>query len=142
MKNLLATLAIATVFVGVASTANAQAAGPKTQGNTSVAQEHERNRADIHRDIMAQLNLSQDQKKKIRALHKENKAKNAALKEELEKSNASDEVRKQKQLALRKDQQAALRALLTADQQKKFDDLMKEEIKKLRQARKAKPGKE
>ena len=136
MKNLIATLAIAAAFVGVATTASAQAAGPKTQGGQSNAQQEEKNIGDIRKDALAQLSLTEEQKKKIKQLHKSNKEKNAALKAELEKSTLSSDAKKEKQHALRKEQMKALRDLLTPDQQKKFDAYLEEETKKLRKEKK------
>jgi Spy/CpxP family protein refolding chaperone len=58
------------------------------------------------------------------------------LKAELEKSSLSAEDKKDKQQALRKEQLQALRAILTPDQQKKFDDYIASETKKLRTEKK------
>ena len=135
MKNLIATLAIAAVFMGVATTANAQAAGPKGQAATG-SETAERRAMDIRKDALAQLNLTQDQKAKIRALNKANKEKNKAFKAELDASTATEDVKREKSLAHRKEQLAALRAILTPEQQQKFDAYMDAERKKARQAKK------
>lgn len=61
------------------------------------------------------VTLTDDQKTKIAAIYKDTAAKMQAI---------PQEERREKGMELRKASNAAVRAVLTADQQKKFDDMM------------------
>lgn len=143
MKNFIAALVVGSAVFGAAASSYAQAAGP-AGGQTPPAQGSEQNgdksRADIRKEALASLNLTADQKKKIKDLHKANKAKSKQLKDDLDKSNASEEEKKNKMMDLRKQEQKDLRAILTADQVKQFEAYLKDAMKKARQNKDKNPG--
>jgi Spy/CpxP family protein refolding chaperone len=82
-----------------------------------------------NQQLMAQLNLTADQQKKVKALNDKTQAEFRKLRE----SNASREQTRPKMMALFQKQQEGLKKILTAAQWKKFETLREAEMKKMRQ---------
>lgn len=101
------------------------AAGTYAQDSTAVKKQHDHQHMGKghHGMPLKQLNLSQDQHDKISAIHKDEKAKTAAI-----KSNTalSDADKKQQLKTLHDTNRKAVAAVLTPEQKTKLKELNKE----------------
>jgi periplasmic protein CpxP/Spy len=129
MKKLIATIAIAGLSLGLATSVFAQAAGPKNQGTLGAGQKQKgagQNARKAQKEMLAKLNLTDEQKTKLKAHQEKMQAKMKDLRAEMEKDPTKKEGLREKMQAFRKEQQEGLKAILTAEQQKKFETFMKE----------------
>lgn len=142
MKKLLALLATTVLAIAVAAPALAQAPGPGGRPGGAGGQgrmmnpERMKQLEEMRTKILGQLGLSAQQKTKIQAL--DNK-----LKEDLEKLvKAPGELREKapKMRELRQKHQQDTMAVLTEPQKTKFQELMREEMRKMMDGEKGKGG--
>lgn len=75
-----------------------------------------------HKDPLADLNLSQEQKDKIKALNDEQKTQFEAIKND---ASINDEQKKAKMMELRKSRKEKMEAILTTEQKAKWEEKMK-----------------
>ena len=129
MKKILL-LTLCASALGLASSAFAQAAGPvggaprRPPPSTTVAA---RAMEKMNEEILAKLNLTDDQKAKLKA-HKEEMAAKAKELKGAKGAGKTEEV-KEKVKALRKENQKFMKELLTKDQMKEFTKLRREAMK-------------
>ncbi|CAN5375150.1 hypothetical protein BH11ARM1_BH11ARM1_13970 [soil metagenome] len=135
MKKIVATLIVIGSVIGFAG---AQAAGP-TQGTSQLGVASKGaghgNMRKIQQEILAKLNLTTDQKAKLKAHQESMKTKLKALKEETAQT-ADKTAIKEKMKAFRKEQQDALEAILTTDQKETFKKEMTAAMEKAKADRK------
>lgn len=79
-----------------------------------------------HGQMAKELNLSEDQKAKAKVIAKDFKAQHDALKSQ--ESTLTVTQMKEKRKALMQNQQTQMRAILTAEQQAKFDEMKKKRM--------------
>lgn len=104
----------AALIAGITSVAGAQAttAGPATHATAQAGARHERGEA------MSDLNLTAAQKTQIKAIREKYSAQEKQLRGT---GTPADSAHRQQLLALRTQERTEIRALLTAEQQAKFD---------------------
>ncbi len=126
MKKLITMLSIAVAVVGIAS---AQTAGPKSKpgaglGQGKPGQEGNRQgkRGEMMKKLMAQLDLSADQKTKIEKIQN---AQKEAMQKLMTSSLSQEEKRSKMREAMQKTQKD-IQQILTPEQRKKMAELMKE----------------
>jgi periplasmic protein CpxP/Spy len=129
MKKLLA-LSLVVAALGVTSSAFAQAAGPKGLAPASEGKGKRLDRKEMERineEILDKLNLTEDQKAKLKA-HKEETA--AKLKEARKGAKGGDkEAAKEKAKAIRKENANFMKTLLTKEQMREMQKLRREAVK-------------
>ena len=126
-KIILFTLAAAAL--GVSSSALAQTAGPKGLVPASQGKKPKMDRkemAKLNEEILAKLDLTDEQKSKLEAHKTENEGKMKALRKEAK--SGDKEATKEKMKALRKENQAFMKNLLTKEQMRKMQKLRREAI--------------
>ena len=143
MKKLLI-LSVCASALGLTASALAQAAGPA--GGAPKGPEVRQGKGDrkalqkMQEEILAKLNLTDEQKAKIKAHEEEMKTKMQALRKGNKgaKGDGKSEDVKEKIKALRKEQQAFMKQTLTKDQMREFQKLRAEKLKEMRE--KSAPG--
>jgi len=133
MKNILHLIIATTLLAGLTVSALAQEAGPRrgqgAQAGAGAGQRGQMGRlGEVQKKVLAQLDLTTDQKSKIAALDK--KTKEEAMK--LMQGGRTPETREQMQDLTKKHREAMLK-ILTPAQRTKFQELMKAEMKKIRE---------
>jgi len=132
MKNLLiSALAVVAMFSVVASSAQAQAAGPaggKVQGQAGKGGPQAGRNAWM-KDAMKELNLSADQQKKMTELMKKQAEK---MKELREKSGGDRTKMREEFMKFRQGQEAEMKKILTKEQWTKWEKIREEQMKKMR----------
>lgn len=147
MKKLLLAIVIAATL-GVGTAAFGQAAGPKggVAPGGQVGAGGGRMGGGLKRmqkmrdDAFAQLNLNADQKKKVKALDDAQAAKIKKMMADAQKPGADRSKMRDSFMAMRKDYQKSLGGILTKDQMKKYDALLKAAREKFRAQRGAGKG--
>jgi len=147
MKKLI-TFIVSALMVGVMATAAmAQDAGPGGRGPGGPGQggpggpggDRAKMRGkmkEIETKVLAQLKLTDAQKTKIKALN----AKYDKQMADLQKSTADRETKMKKMRTMMESRKKEFMAILTPEQQKKFETLMKAEMDKLRKEREKQGG--
>jgi Spy/CpxP family protein refolding chaperone len=142
MKKLVKSLLVGTVAMALVSSVFAQVAGP--QGGAPVDKSAHTGHAGgwmhmwkMNQEILAKLNLTDEQKSKVKALEEATKTKVKALMTERKAPGADMEKIKAEGKAIRKDAHDQLLGILTRDQAKQFKVLWKEAMEK---AKKEKGG--
>lgn len=147
MKKIMNIFVVAALAAGITTSALAQDAGPKGgkggQPGQPGAERSERRGPNMQRmmqmrkQMMDKLNLTADQKKKVAAL-------DAKMKQQMEAAMKSSGGDRQKMMqgmrGMRQSYQKDLNAILTADQRKKFEQLMKERRDQMMKERGGVPG--
>lgn len=142
MKKLLALLATTVLALAVVAPAFAQQPGPGGRPGGAGGQgrmmnpERMKQLEEIRTKVLGQLGLTAAQKTKIQALDKK-------LKEDVDKlMKAPGEQREKapKLRELRQKHQEATMAILTETQKTKFQELMREEMRKMMESQKGKEG--
>lgn len=133
MKKTLSFLCTAAIALSLAATAGAQAAGPK-EGQKPAFGSEKRQAAmkKMRAELLAKLDLSDEQKQKVEALDKKFAE---DLKAAMKASKGDREAAKGKMGEMRKSHQEAMMKILTPEQQRKFMDFRKEAMKKARAER-------
>ncbi len=130
MKKFLS-IVLCVAAVSIVATASAQTAGASDK---STSQKGEARAAAQHQetmvDMLMKLNLSADQKTKLKALVAKSTKDAKALREDLKSGKLKKQDARNKAQELRKANQEAVRAILTKEQNKEFNDLIKEARKK------------
>lgn len=136
MKKYIASLAILAAATFLAGSAHAQqAAGTAAQSTSQHSTAMKPNRAKLLQSVLAKLNLTEDQKTKIKAAVKEN-AKNAMeLRKSVKAGTVTKADAKTKQKELHKALMDSIKGILTPDQVRQFTEMMKEEAKKAKDAK-------
>ena len=120
-------LSLAAAALGISSSAFAQTAGPKGLAPASQGEKGKLGRKEmekINEEILAKLDLTDDQKAKLEAHKKENAGK---MKELRKGAKGGDkEATKEKVKAFRKENQEFMKNLLTKDQMRKMQQLRRE----------------
>lgn len=122
--------------LGVAASAHAQAAGPKTgtpptQGSKAGAKIDRKEMQKINEEILAKLNLTDDQKDKLKKHREEMTAKLKDLRKQA-KGDPKNEDLRGKIRELQKENAAFLKQTLTKDQMREYTKLRREKLKELR----------
>lgn len=140
MKKLMQLLGIATLAVAVMVPAMAQDAGPRGgKGQKAEGREGRQmgRMQEVNKKILAQLDLSAEQKEKIKALEEATRA-------ELEKSrpgpDGDRQQARQKMAEIQRNHREKLMAILTPAQRTKYQELWRAEMEKMRKERGGKPG--
>ena len=147
MKRLLKFATAAALGLALAAFGITQGAGPKggatggDQGGIQGGQKGQRGQglqrmAKMRQEIMAKLNLTPDQKRKIEGLNKSFKADLKNLRE----APGDRKAKMPKMQELMQKHREAVGALLTPEQKKKFEELMKEAMDKARSGKNPPPG--
>lgn len=139
MKKILSTLIVVAAAFSVVASASAQAAG--LQGGTPKAGIAQAKRQQNLLTILNKLNLTGDQKSKIKAQIAKAASEVKAVRADVKAGKITKEDAKTKSKEIRKANQAAIRAILTKDQVKQFTQLMKEARAKNKAAAGAGAGK-
>ena len=142
MKKLL-TLALCASALGLANSALAQAAGPvggapQAPAAGKHAKIDRKAMQKINEEILEKLNLTDDQKAKLKVHQDERAGKLKELKKGAKGAGNTEEV-KEKIKAARKEEQQFMKNLLTKDQMKEMQKLRREAVKKLQDKDGAKP---
>lgn len=146
MKKLLLAIAIVATL-GAGPAAFGQAAGPK--GGLAPAQGGPgggrmgggmQRMQKMRDDIFAQLNLTADQKKKIKTLDEAQAKKVKSMMADAQKPGADRSKMRDTFMAMRKDYDKSLAGILSKDQKKKYDVLLKAAREKFRAQRGAGKG--
>jgi len=124
MKKILTILIVVAAALSIATTASAQTAGQS--GGSAQTSEPQAKRGHVMQDILAKLNLTDEQKAKVKAQIAKNAAAIKELRAEVKAGKISKEDAKKKTKAMRKDDQQVIKAMLTPSQAKKFAALRKE----------------
>jgi|GEM_PF-3378010 len=131
-KILISALAAVAVFAVTATTV-AQDAGPKQGGGAKQGQAGrgagQAGRGKWMQDLLKQLNLTEDQKKKLADLQKGNAEKMKKMREEMKGNPGAG---REKMMAMRKENDDAMKKILNKDQWAKFEKLRKEAMDKAR----------
>lgn len=135
MKNMLRILTIIGFAAALSVVVFAQGAGP-SQGAVTPVGAHGKHKPGIQAEILKQLDLSKDQMKQIRALHKSSAEQMKPLQQQLKAlgkpatpadRNSPDRVAlRDKIKAIAKETHESLMKILTPEQGKKFNELMKQ----------------
>jgi len=138
MKKLLTLGAIAVIGMGLTVSSNAQAPGPGGPGGRLQAGQGGpgggrmmMRLGETQKKILGQLDLSADQKKKIEALDKKTKT----SMEKLMKEPGDRQAKGPKMREIMQSHREDLNKILTPAQQKKYQELMKAEMQKMRDQR-------
>ena len=124
----------------------AQVAGPTgLPPQTPAGQKHgdrlgKKEMARINEEILAKLNLTDDQKTKLKTHEEEMKTKLAGLRKAA-KGSANPEEAKEKVKEIRKENQAFMKSVLTKEQMREMMRLRREAVKDLQEKRTATPAK-
>jgi Spy/CpxP family protein refolding chaperone len=137
MKNTIKLFVVAIVSAAMAGSVLAQGAGPKggapSQGTQKPGQGARGQMGKMQQEIMAKLNLTNDQKAKIKDLGEKRMAEMKKLRE------SGKQVDRAQMKAMRDKNEADLKAILTAEQYKKYEALMKEMREKMMKERGNRP---
>ena len=131
-------------LVAVSCSAFGQVAGPAGLPPQAPAGKKHADRLDrkemakINEDILAKLNLTDDQKAKIKAHEEETKTKLAGLKKAAKGSGNNDEA-KQKVKEIRKENQSFMKTILTKEQMRDMMKLRREAVKEAQDKKTDKP---
>ena len=127
MNKILTTILTLAIAVGITASASAQVAGTTDQSSkqTEQAKASGKHRTNLM-DILAKLNLSEDQKSKLKDQVAKTTSESADLRSQVKAGKLTKEDAKKKMQELRKSNQTAIRAILTKDQNKQLAALMKE----------------
>ncbi len=137
MKKLITLIAIATLTLTFGALASAQDAGP--QGGSLESKHHGGHAGGwkvmekIQKDVLAGMNLTDDQKKKIADLNKSTEEKIKSMRKADKGSNdkaANQEARKE----LMKGYQDSIKSILTPDQFKTYHEQMRAKMNEYRDA--------
>lgn len=144
MKTNLLTISVATAALCIAASSFGQAAGPKggppqagpggQQGGRMRMGGGQRMQK-VREEIFAKLNLTAAQKTKVKALNDKQAAKIKSLMDGMQKPGADRTKTMDAFKASRADYEKALAGILTKDQKKKYDGLVKEAREKFRAQR-------
>jgi len=137
MKKFVSTLAIVIAVSCFTSAAWGQAAGlggGRTLKDPTTGQVKRPNAQAIVLKVLAQLNLTEDQKSKVKDLVKENRKAGAELRKSVLAGAVTKPEAQAKRKAMRAEYLKSIKAILTPEQAKQFDPLLKEEVKKAREA--------
>jgi Spy/CpxP family protein refolding chaperone len=141
MNKILKTLVVGVAGMSLATASMAQVAGPQG-GTPPTKQQGHANMRQLQMQIMNKLDLTKDQKAKLKAERATMKEKVKALRAEADKNPTDKAGIKTKMMALRKEQHDAMTAILTQDQQAKFKTMWEDAVKKFKAEHKGKkPGK-
>ncbi|MEZ0327814.1 MAG: hypothetical protein ACAH95_18110 [Fimbriimonas sp.] len=138
MKKLISTLIIAGAAFGLVSASFAQTAGPKQggpgqRGPGGPGGGRMARMGKMQEEVLAKLNLTADQKKKIEAHNKKMGEKMKTMFESAQKNPGADRTEMRKKfMAMREEGDKGMKAILTAEQWKKFETLRKEAREKAR----------
>jgi Spy/CpxP family protein refolding chaperone len=128
-KILISALAAVAVFA-VTATTLAQDAGPKQgPGKGQQGRGAQAGRGKWMQDVLKQLNLTDDQKKKLADLQKGNAEKMKKMREEMKGNPGAG---REKMMAMRKENEDAMKKILSKDQWAKYEKLRKEAMDKAR----------
>jgi len=130
MKKIITTIITLSLAIGITSSAMAQAAGlsgqtGKQEQTDTKAKAHGQARVNMQ-EILAKLNLSDDQKAKLKDQMTKNQAATADIRKQVKEGTLTKEDGKKKQQELRKENQKAIHSILTKDQAKQLAALLKE----------------
>lgn len=132
MKKFLPLIAIAAMSLGFAAVSVAQDAGPRggqLQGKQGRGQGGMRRMGKFREEVLAQLNLTADQKRKLAELDKKTQAEMKAL---MEPGKPIDRAKAKQVMDSHRD---AMKKILTKEQNKKFRELMMAKMKEMRERR-------
>ena len=142
MKKLTLSILVVGAAIGLATESLAQQPGPKGgQGGGQFGRPGQggqrrvggmRRLQEVNKKIFAQLGLNADQKKKIEALDKKSAAKMQDLMKDFKPGGDMSGMR-DKFRAVREDYNKGLKSILTPAQLKKYEELRKAEMQKMRQ---------
>lgn len=90
-----------------------------------------------HKEMMKQLNLTEDQQKQMKTLRESNKVKRDAIKND---ATLTDEQKKEQLKSLRKSQKDQLQSLLNEEQKKKMEEIKMKKKAEKKNHRKMKDG--
>ena len=126
MKKILTLFITLSLAVGITSSAMAQAAGLSGQtGKQETVKTPGKGRVNMQ-EILAKLNLSDDQKAKLKDQMTKNQTAVAEIRKQVKAGTLTKEDAKKKQQELRKENQKAIHTILTKDQAKQLAALLKE----------------
>ena len=139
MKKFIASIVILGAAFSFASSAFAQSAGTTSGAGTTTAQVQTKrpNQQAILWSVLTKLQVTEDQKTKIKELVKANQKEVSELRKSVKAGTTTKADAQAKQKETRKAFLASVKAVLTPDQAKQFDALLKEETKKAREEAKA-----
>jgi hypothetical protein len=131
MKKILLSVVILSASV-VAYSQDQKTTEPQPQPQTQVIKEtdqksYEAKQAEWDNLLKAELKLTEEQVTKIAVIKKEFTDKKEAL---MKDANLTDEARKEKKMALKKEKEAKFLEVLTTEQQTKYKQLLEAEAKK------------
>ena len=131
MKKILLSAVILSASV-VAYSQDQKTTEPQPQPQTQVIKEtdqksYEAKQAEWDNLLKAELKLTEEQVTKIAVIKKEFTDKKEAL---MKDANLTDEARKEKKMALKKEKEAKFLEVLTTEQQTKYKQLLEAEAKK------------
>jgi hypothetical protein len=143
MKKLITTFIVAGAVLGLSAVSFSQQAGANGQGTNRKGQKQRQGgrmgrMGKMQQELLAKLNLSDDQKQKVEAQNKKVAEQLKALVAENKDGDRSKLMEKFK--SLREENDKALQGILTADQWKKFEVSRKELRKKMRKEQGQKGG--
>ena len=129
-------LLIAAAALGVSTSAYAQVAGPKglapaRQEGKKAGKLDRKQMQKLNEAILAKLNLTDDQKAKLKTHREETAAKLKDLRKDA-KGGGKDAELKEKMKAIRKEEQAFLKQTLTKPQMREMQKLRREAIAEMR----------
>ena len=116
MKKTIILAAVISVFSITTTFAQTEPAKPQKK-------EKAERKGDQQRNPMADLNLSEEQGQKMKALNEESRTKMEAIRND---ASLNDDQKKAKMMEFRKSQNEKRMAILTPEQKKKWEDKMKE----------------
>lgn len=132
MKKLLILSLLAVSCSALAQVAGPTGVAPQTPAGKQGGKVDRKEMAKINEDILAKLNLTDEQKAKIKAHEEESKAKLKDLRKGAKGAGQSDET-KEKIKALRKENQTFMKTVLTKEQMREMVKLRREAVKTLRE---------
>lgn len=121
MKQTIILAAVLSVFSITTTFAQTEPAKPAKKQKTEKAERGQRGG-----NSMADLNLTADQQNKMKVLNEEMRTKSEAIRND---ASLTQEQKREKSMELRKATGEKRKAILTAEQQKKWDEKMKERMK-------------
>jgi Spy/CpxP family protein refolding chaperone len=138
MKKYIASLTILAAALSLAVSAHAQAAGSTgTQQSLSVPTPGKHaGGPKILQNVIAKMNLTEDQKAKIKDAVKANAKEVLELRRSVKAGTVTKEDAKTKQKELHKSLMESIKALMTPAQVKEFDEALKEAAKKAKEEKK------
>jgi Spy/CpxP family protein refolding chaperone len=139
MKKYLASLAILASAYSMAASAHGQAAGTTTTPAIQIKGSQKGNRVNAQKvlwSVLDQLKATEDQKTKIKEIAKANMKEVSELRKSVKAGTLTKEDAKEKNKELHKSLLSSIKSVLTAEQAKQFEPLLKEEMKKAREEKK------